>query len=83
MWPDALGAPPVTLALGCRGAVVTVGTASALGAALSRCPSHPWGPQVSRGSGTGQWGYGQGGGSVVGAHLAGMRPPNKNKGKTL
>lgn len=28
------------------GAAATVGTASALGAAPSRCPSPPWGPQV-------------------------------------
>lgn len=37
----------LTLAFVCSEAAVTVETAFALGAAPSRCPSPPWGPQVS------------------------------------
>lgn len=44
----------LTLALIRSGTAVTVETASALGAAPSRCPGPPWGPQVS-GAG---WGWG-------------------------
>lgn len=44
----------LTLVLIRSGTAVTVGTASALGAAPSRCPGPPWGPQVS-GAG---WGSG-------------------------
>lgn len=54
-----------TLALVGSGAAVTVEIASAPGAAPSRCPSLPWGPQVS---GAGGWGSGQGEG-VAGSHL--------------
>lgn len=49
------GDPRLTLALVCSGTAVTVETASALGAAPSRFPGPPWGPQVS-GAG---WGSGQ------------------------
>lgn len=62
----ALGAPGtqgwgmhliLTLAFVCSGAAVTVETASALGVALSRCPSPLWGLQVS---GVGRGGQGSG-----------------------
>ena len=43
----------LTLALLCSEAAVTVETASAPGAAPSRCLSPPWGPQVSDASGRG------------------------------
>lgn len=46
----------LTLALVFSGVAVTVETASAPGAAPSRCPSLPWGPQVSD---AGAWGSGQ------------------------
>ena len=46
----------LTLAHVCSGAAVTVETASAPGAAPSRCPSLPWGPQVR---GAGSWGSGR------------------------
>lgn len=47
----------LTLALLCSEAAVTVETASAPGAAPSRCLSPPWGPQVSDagGRGSGCW----------------------------
>lgn len=46
--PSGLRLPlTLVLALAYSGTAVTVETAFALGAAPSRCPSLPWGPQVS------------------------------------
>lgn len=94
-WKGAPGAGAggsrLTLALVCSGTAVTVETASALGAAPSRCPGPPWGPQVSGAGDGGQrespaspeglLHVGKAWGSVRGQGNLGSPPSPFNKGK--